>query len=82
LRSAKTRRAAFAASPAFSPRMPNWKNSRISSYGPRLPIGTNFEIAIGIGDQLENNRFLKQRKVAFVNVDAPSAEHFTIIRRI
>jgi uncharacterized protein YecE (DUF72 family) len=33
-----------------------------------------------IGDQLRSTiDFLKQRKVAFVNVDAPSAEHFTIM---
>ena len=69
-------------SPAFSPRMHKLEDlefltDRLREY--RLAIELRNRNWV-IGDQLRSTiDFLKQRKVAFVNVDAPSAEHFTIM---
>ena len=69
-------------SPAFSPRM--HKLEELENF---IAMVRDYRLAIEfrnrnwvIGDQLRSTiDFLKQRKAAFVNVDAPSAEHFTIM---
>jgi uncharacterized protein YecE (DUF72 family) len=66
-------------SPAFSPRM--HKLEELENF---IGMLRDYRLAIEfrnrnwvIGDQLNRQfDFLKQRKVTFVNVDAPSAEHF------
>jgi len=69
-------------SPAFSPRMHKLEDlefltDRLREY--RLAIELRNRNWV-IGDQLRSTiDFLKQRKAAFVNVDAPSAEYFTIM---
>lgn len=69
-------------SPAFSPR-----KHELAELDPLLFMLRGHQVAIefrnrnwAIGDQLRSTTdFLRQRKVSFVNVDAPSADHFTII---
>jgi uncharacterized protein YecE (DUF72 family) len=69
-------------SPAFSPRMHKLEELEFLIDGLR-----EYRLAIEfrnrnwvVDNQLRSTiDFLKQRKVAFVNVDAPSAEHFTIM---
>jgi uncharacterized protein YecE (DUF72 family) len=69
-------------SPAFSPRM-----RKLEELENFIGMLRDYRLAIEfrnrnwvIGDQLRSTiDFLKQRKVAFVNVDAPSVEHFTIM---
>src|SRR4030095_7722261 len=69
-------------SPAFSPRMHKLEElefliDRLREYRVAIEFRNRNWV---IGDQLRSTiDFLKQRKVAFVNVDAPSAEHFTIM---
>src|SRR6266496_540363 len=69
-------------SPAFSPRM-----HKLEELEDLIGILRDYRLAIefrnrnwAIGDQLRSTMgFLKQRKVTFVNVDAPAADHFTIM---
>jgi uncharacterized protein YecE (DUF72 family) len=69
-------------SPAFSP-----KKHKLEELDQLLDATKDYQLAIElrnrhwvIGDQLAATRdFLSTHKVAFVNVDAPSAEHFTIM---
>jgi len=69
-------------SPAFSPRM-----HKLEELEPLIGMLRDYRLAIElrnrnwvIGDQLRSTiDFLKRRKVAFVNVDAPVADHFTIM---
>src|SRR5207253_2244024 len=69
-------------SPAFSPRMHN-----LDELGKLIESLRDYRLAIefrnrnwAIGDQLRSTTdFLRQRKAAFVNVDAPAGEHFTIM---
>ena len=69
-------------SPAFSPRV-----HKLEELEHLIGMLGDYRLAIefrnrnwAIGDLLGSTTdFLKQRKVAFVNVDAPSAEHFTIM---
>lgn len=69
-------------SPAFSPRI-----HKLEELEHLIGMLGDYRLAIefrnrnwAIGDQLRSTiDFLKQRKVAFVNVDAPSTEHFTIM---
>jgi uncharacterized protein YecE (DUF72 family) len=69
-------------SPAFSPR-----KHELSELEPLIDRLAKFSLAIElrnrnwvVGDQLESTiDFLRERKVAFVNVDTPSAEHFSIV---
>ena len=69
-------------SPAFSPRMHN-----LDELGKLIESLRDYRLAIefrnrnwAIGDQLRSTTdFLRQRKAAFVNVDAPAEEHFTIM---
>jgi uncharacterized protein YecE (DUF72 family) len=70
-------------SPAFSPRM-----HRLEELENLIGMLRDYRLAIEFrnrnwvtGDQLETTiDFLKQRRVSFVNVDAPAADHFTIMR--
>jgi len=69
-------------SPAFSPRM-----HKLEELEPLIGMLRDYRLAIElrnrnwvIGDQLKATiDFLKQHRVTFVNVDAPAADHFTII---
>ena len=69
-------------SPAFSPR-----KHQLSELDLLIDMLRDYRLAIefrnrnwAIGDQLRSTiAFLKERNVAFVNVDAPTAEHFTIM---
>ena len=69
-------------SPAFSPRM-----HQLEELEHLIGMLRDYRLAIEfrnrnwvIGDQLRKTMdFLKRHKVAFVNVDAPIAEHFTIM---
>ncbi len=69
-------------SPAFSPR-----KHELSELEALIDMLRDYRLAIefrnrnwAIGDQLKSTiDFLRQRKVAFVNVDAPAADHFTIM---
>jgi uncharacterized protein YecE (DUF72 family) len=69
-------------SPAFSPRM-----HKLEELEHLIGMLRDYRLAIEfrnrnwvIGDQLRSTiDFLKRRKVAFVNVDAPTADHFTIM---
>src|SRR5207249_4823110 len=69
-------------SPAFSPRMHN-----LDELGKLIESLRDYRLAIefrnrnwAIGDQLRSTTdFLRQRNAAFVNVDAPAGEHFTIM---
>jgi len=69
-------------SPAFSPRV-----HKLEELEHLIGMLGDYRLAIEfrnrnwvIGNQLRSTiDFLKQRKVAFVSVDAPSAEHFTIM---
>ena len=69
-------------SPAFSPR-----KHELTELGPLIERLTDFSVAIEfrnrnwvVGDQLKSTiDFLRERKAAFVNVDAPRAEHFSIM---
>ena len=69
-------------SPAFSPRM-----HKLEELEDLIGILRDYRLAIEfrnrnwvIGDHLKSTiGFLKQRKVTFVNVDAPAADHFTIM---
>src|ERR1700730_5324115 len=69
-------------SPAFSP-----KKHELSELEPLIEMLRGHQLAIefrnrnwAIGEQLRSTiDFLRKREVIFVNVDAPTAEHFTII---
>jgi len=69
-------------SPAFSPR-----KHQLSELEALIEMLRDHRIAIefrnrnwAVGEQLRSTiDFLRQRRVAFVNVDAPEAEHFTIM---
>jgi uncharacterized protein YecE (DUF72 family) len=69
-------------SPAFSPR-----KHQLSELEPLIDMLRDYRLAIEfrnrnwvIGDQVGlTTDFLKKHSVAFVNVDAPTAEHFTIM---
>ena len=69
-------------SPAFSPR-----KHELSELEALIEMLRDHRIAIefrnrnwAVGEQLRSTiDFLRQRRVAFVNVDAPDAEHFTIM---
>jgi len=69
-------------SPAFSPRM-----HKLEELDDLIEPLRDYRLAIEFrnrnwvtGDQLRSTiDFLRQRNAAFVNVDAPAAEHFTII---
>src|SRR6266567_1546549 len=69
-------------SPAFSPRV-----HKLEELEDLIGMLRDYRLAIefrnrnwAIGDQLRSTiGFLKQRKVTFVNVDAPAADHFTIM---
>jgi len=69
-------------SPAFSPR-----KHRLEELESLIDILRNYRLAIEfrnrdwvVGPQLSSTiDFLKRRRVIFVNVDAPPAEHFTIV---
>lgn len=69
-------------SPAFSPRKHELAEleqliERLLDYSLAIELRNRNWV---VGDQLRSTiDFLRERKVAFVNVDAPSAEHFTII---
>jgi uncharacterized protein YecE (DUF72 family) len=69
-------------SPAFSPRM-----HKLDELDDLIEPLRDYRLAIEfrnrnwvIGDQLRSTiDFLRQRNAAFVNIDAPAAEHFTIV---
>jgi uncharacterized protein YecE (DUF72 family) len=69
-------------SPAFSPR-----KHQLNELEFLIELLADYQLAIEfrnrnwvVGDQLGSTiDFLKKHRVAFVNVDAPAAEHFTII---
>ena len=69
-------------SPAFSP-----KKHELSELEPLIDMLRGHRLAIefrnrnwAIGEQLRSTiDFLRKRQVTFVNVDAPTAEHFTIM---
>jgi uncharacterized protein YecE (DUF72 family) len=69
-------------SPAFSP-----KKHALSELAPLIDMFAGHRLAIefrnrnwAIGEELRSTiDFLRERKVIFVNVDAPDAEHFTIL---
>ena len=69
-------------SPAFSPR-----KHQLAELEPLIAGLGNYRLAIefrnrnwAVGDQLQQTvDFLRNHKVSFVNVDAPSADHFTIM---
>lgn len=69
-------------SPAFSPRKHELTEleqliERLRGYSLAIELRNRNWV---VGDQLRSTiDFLRERKVVFVNVDAPSAEHFTII---
>lgn len=69
-------------SPAFSPR-----KHQVNELEPLIARVRDFQLAIefrnrnwAVGDQLGSTEaFLRKYKVSFVNVDAPSSDHFTIM---
>jgi uncharacterized protein YecE (DUF72 family) len=69
-------------SPAFSPR-----RHELDELLPVIEMLRDYELAIefrnrnwAVGERLESTiEFLRKHRVAFVNVDAPAAEHFTIM---
>jgi uncharacterized protein YecE (DUF72 family) len=69
-------------SPAFSPRM-----HKLEELDQLIGMLRDYRLAIefrnrnwAIGDQLDATiDFLRERNVAFVNVDAPASDHFTIM---
>ena len=69
-------------SPAFSPR-----KHELSELEPLIDLLRDYRLAIelrnrnwAMGDQLRATMdFLREHKVSFVNVDAPAADHFTIM---
>jgi uncharacterized protein YecE (DUF72 family) len=69
-------------SPAFSPRM-----HKLEELGELIGMLRDYRLAIefrnrnwAISDQLDATiEFLRERNVAFVNVDAPASDHFTIM---
>jgi uncharacterized protein YecE (DUF72 family) len=69
-------------SPAFSPR-----RHELDELLPVIEMLDDYELAIEfrnrnwmVGEQLGSTiEFLRKHRVAFVNVDAPAAEHFTIM---
>lgn len=69
-------------SPAFSPR-----KHQLSELGPLIDMLRDYRLAIelrnrnwAIGDQLESTiDFLRESNVSLVNIDAPEADHFTIM---
>jgi uncharacterized protein YecE (DUF72 family) len=69
-------------SPAFSPR-----KHELNELEPLLGALKDYEVAVelrnrnwAVGDHLVATlEFLQRRRAAFVNVDAPSADHFTIM---
>jgi uncharacterized protein YecE (DUF72 family) len=69
-------------SPAFSPRM-----HKLEELDQLITMFHDYRLAIefrnrhwAIGDQLDVTiDFLRERNVAFVNVDAPASDHFTIM---
>jgi uncharacterized protein YecE (DUF72 family) len=69
-------------SPTFSPRM-----HKLEELDDLIELLRDFRLAIEfrnrnwvVGDRLRSTiHFLRQRSVAFVNVDAPAADHFTIM---
>jgi uncharacterized protein YecE (DUF72 family) len=69
-------------SPAFSPR-----KHELGELEPLIERLTDFSLAIEfrnrnwvVGDQLRSTiDFLRERAIAFVNVDAPPADHFSIV---
>jgi uncharacterized protein YecE (DUF72 family) len=69
-------------SPAFSPR-----KHRLEELDDVIELLTGYRLAVEfrnrgwfVGEQLESTiDFLKKRELIFVNVDAPAAEHFTIV---
>jgi uncharacterized protein YecE (DUF72 family) len=69
-------------SPAFSPR-----RDELDELLPVIEMLDDYELAIEfrnrnwmVGEQLGSTiEFLRKHRVAFVNVDAPAAEHFTIM---
>jgi Uncharacterized conserved protein len=69
-------------SPAFSPRM-----HKLEEFDQLIGRLRDYRLAIefrnrnwAIGDQLDATiDFLRERKVAFVNVDAPASDHFTVM---
>jgi uncharacterized protein YecE (DUF72 family) len=69
-------------SPAFSPR-----KHELRELEPLIERLHDFSLAIEfrnrnwvVGEQLRSTiEFLRERKVAFVNIDAPAAEHFSIV---
>ncbi len=69
-------------SPAFSPRKHELEElepviSRLRDYSLAIEFRNRNWV---VGDQLKSTvDFLRQRNVGFVNVDAPSAEHFSIV---
>jgi uncharacterized protein YecE (DUF72 family) len=71
-------------SPAFSPR-----KHELSELEHLIDLVRDYRLAIefrnrnwAVGDQLRSTMdFLRKRCVIFVNVDAPAAEHFTIMPR-
>jgi uncharacterized protein YecE (DUF72 family) len=69
-------------SPAFSP-----KKHELAELEPFIERLTDYSLAIEfrnrnwvVGDQLSStSTFLRRRRVAFVNVDAPTTDHFLIV---
>jgi uncharacterized protein YecE (DUF72 family) len=69
-------------SPAFSPRKHKLEElDQLFDATRDYPVAVEFRNRNwAVGDQLESTiDFLRKRKAAFVNVDAPRAEHFTIM---
>lgn len=70
-------------SPAFSPR-----KHQLSELQPLIEVLNGYRLAIefrnrnwAIGDQLQATiDFVRRNKAIFVNVDAPAADHFTVMR--
>ena len=70
-------------SPAFSPR-----KHELNELGPLIEMLNGYELAIefrnrnwAIGDQLQSTiDFVRKRTAIFVNVDAPTSDHFTVMR--
>ena len=69
-------------SPAFSP-----KKHKLEELDQLLDATRDYQVAVelrnrnwAVGDQLKSTfQFLNEHKAAFVNVDAPRADHFTIM---
>jgi uncharacterized protein YecE (DUF72 family) len=70
-------------SPAFSPRKHD-----LSELEPLIEMLSDYKLAIEfrnrnwvLGDQLQSTTdFVRAHRAAFVNVDAPASEHFTVMR--